>query len=208
MNDKTMKSIIIVARLLSAIFRPSYYPLVGLAILFTLTYLSLLPWVYKLWILGMVYLFTIALPALGIYVYRRLKGWSAHELRHQHKRMVPYAINILSYLTCLYIMMRLHLPLFMSAIIAVSLLIQCICVLINIYWKISMHSAGSGGIIGALLAYSAIFVFNPLWWLCGAILVSGLVMTSRLVLRQHTLWQVLGGTLVGGICGYIGIIMI
>jgi len=208
MNDKTMKSIIIVARLLSAIFRPSYYPVVGFVILFAFTYLSMLPWVYKLWVLGMVYCFTIALPALGTYIYRRIQGWRAHELRHQHKRMVPYAINILCYLACLHIMVRMHLPLFMSAIIAVSLLIQCICVLINIYWKISMHSAGSGGIIGALLAYSVIFTFNPVWWLCGAILLSGLVMTSRLILRQHTLWQVLGGTLVGAICGFIGIIMI
>ena len=68
-----------------------------------------------------------------------------------------------------------------------------------------MHSAGVGAIIGALIAYSAIFQFNPVWWLCLAILVSGLVNSSRMYLRQHTLWQVLGGTLVGFVCGLVGL---
>lgn len=203
-----MKTAIVIARILSTLFRPTYYPLMSFVILFTLTYLTLLPWVYKLWVLGMVYLFTIALPSIGIYFYRSMKGWSVLELRHQHKRIVPYAINILSYLCCLYMMNRLHLPSFMGGIIVASLLIQCTCTLITIYWKISLHSAGAGGIIGALVAYSAIFGFNPVWWLCGTILLAGLVMTSRMLLRQHTLWQVLGGTLLGVICGYVGILWV
>ena len=202
-----MKAAIVIARILSTLFRPTYYPLMSFVILFTLTYMTMLPWVYKLWVLGIVYVFTIALPSIGIYFYRTMKGWSALELRHQHKRLVPYAINILCYLCCLYVMEALHLPSFMGGIIVVSLLIQCICTLITIYWKISMHSAGAGGIIGALVAYAAIFGFNPVWWLCGAILLAGLVMTSRMLLRQHTLWQVLGGTLIGVICGYAGIIL-
>ena len=68
-----------------------------------------------------------------------------------------------------------------------------------------MHSAGAGAIIGALVVYASLFHFNPVWWLCAAILVSGLVNSSRMLLRQHTLWQVLGGTLVGFLCGYVGI---
>jgi membrane-associated phospholipid phosphatase len=76
------------------------------------------------------------------------------------------------------------------------------------FWKVSMHSAGSGAVIGGLVAYSAIFGFNPIWWLCGTILLSGCVMTSRMVLLQHSLTQVLVGTLVGVICGFFGIIFI
>ena len=95
----------------------------------------------------------------------------------------------------------------MMAVIIVSLLIQLVCVVVNVWYKISMHSAGTGGVIGALLAYSMLFGFNPIWWLCGAILLSGLVMTSRMVLRQHTLWQVLGGTLAGVACGIVGVLL-
>jgi len=57
------------------------------------------------------------------------------------------------------------------------------------------------------MVYADIFGFNPVWWLSLAILVSGCVMTSRMVLRQHTLGQVLGGTLIGIACGIVGTIL-
>lgn len=201
-----MKVFIVLARILSTVFRPVYYPTVGIIILLTSTYLVLLPWRFRLAILGLVYVFTVAIPACATYIYRRIYKLRRHELRHQQKRWVPYIIYLICYISCMQVMMALRLPRFMISVIAASALIQCSCILINMKWKISMHSAGSGGVIGALIAYSAIFQFNPIWWLCLAILVSGLVMTSRMLLRQHSLWEVLGGTWVGIVCGYFGII--
>lgn len=198
---------IILARILSTVFRPVYYPTVGIIILLTSTYLILLPWHYKLATLGLVYVFTVALPAFATYLYRRIRHLSRYELRHRQKRWGPYIIYLICYIACIQVMLLLFIPRFMIGAIVASALIQCSCILINIKWKISMHSAGSGGVIGALMAYSIIFSFNPVWWLCLAILVSGLVMTSRMLLRQHTLWQVLGGTAVGIICGFCGILV-
>ena len=202
-----MKQTILIACILSTVFRPSYYPTVGTFILLSFTYLSLFPWTFKLWILALVYGFTFCLPTLGIYIYRRLHGWSAAELRLRHKRAVPYIISICSYLCLMHIFAITHMPHFLMAIVGISLLIQCTCIIINIWWKVSMHSAGAGGVIGALIAYSAIFGFNPIWWLSLAIFVAGCVMTSRMLLRQHTLGQVLGGTLIGIVCGIVGTIL-
>ena len=199
-----MKQILFIARIFSTVFRPSYYPTVGTFILLCFTYLSLFPWVFKLWILALVYTFTFCLPAIGIYIYRRLNGWSTYELRKRHKRAVPYIVSICCYLCLMHIFHITHIPHFLMAIVGISLLIQCTCVTINLWWKVSTHSAGSGGVIGAIIAYAAIFGFNPIWWLSLAILVSGCVMTSRMILRQHTLWQVLGGTLIGIVCGIVG----
>lgn len=203
-----MKTVIVIARVLSALFRPTYYPLVGFVILFTFTYMSIFPWFFKLWVLLMVYLFTVLLPAMATHAYRRMRGWNVHELRHQSKRLVPYAIHLSSYLLCMFVMRSIHLPRFMLAVLAVSLMVQCCCLLVNLRWKVSMHSAGAGSVTGALIAYAQLFGFNPVWWLCGAILLCGLVMTSRTLLRQHTLWQVLAGTLLGVLCGYSGVRMI
>ena len=87
------------------------------------------------------------------------------------------------------------------------MLIQGACALINTKWKISMHCAGAGGAIGALIAYSFLFSFNPIWWLCLFIFISGLVGSSRMLLRQHDLWQVVAGTLLGIVGGFAGIIL-
>lgn len=202
-----MKQVLLIAHILSAIFRPSYYPTVGTLILLSFTYLSLFPWVFKLWLLVLVYLFTFCLPVFGIYIYRRIHRMNLFELRKHHKRAVPYIINICCYLCLMHIFHVTHMPHFLMAIIGISLLIQCTCVVVNMWWKVSMHSAGSGGVIGAVIAYAAIFGFNPIWWLSFAIFVSGCVMTSRMILRQHTLAQVLGGTLIGIACGIIGTLL-
>ena len=74
--------------------------------------------------------------------------------------------------------------------------------------SIATELVGAGGIIGALMAYSVVFAFNPVPWLCGAVLLDGMVMTSRMILRQHTLWQVWTGMLVGIVCGYLGIMTV
>jgi membrane-associated phospholipid phosphatase len=76
-----------------------------------------------------------------------------------------------------------------------------------VWWKISIHSAGAGGVIGALIAYSILFVFNPIWYLCLLILLAGAVGTARMLLRQHNLSQVVVGTILGVVCGFMGIIL-
>lgn len=202
-----MKPVLLIARIFSSVFRPSYYPTVAVLILILFSYLSFFPWQFNLWLLVLVYVFTFCLPALGIFIYRRLHGWSRYELRKRHKRIVPYIISICCYLCLMYIFYSAPVPRFVTAIIGISLLIQCTCVIINLWWKVSTHSAGSGGVIGVIMAYAAIIGFNPIWWLCLAIFVSGCVMTSRMVLRQHSLGQVLGGTLIGIVCAILGTIL-
>ena len=195
------------ARVLSVISRPYYMPVVGFLALFTFTYLSLLPLFYKLLVLSMVWIFTIALPRLCVFVWRKLNGWAPMQLRLRERRAVPYVMFMLSYTACLHLMFRLHLPHYMCGILVAALLVQVVCIVVNIWWKISMHCAGAGAIIGALLAYSVLFVFNPVGWLCVLVLFSGAVGTARMLLRQHSLAQVVTGTLVGTACGLAGILL-
>ena len=202
------KGLIVAARLLSAVFRPYYIPIVGFVALFTFTYLSLLPLLYKLTVVAMVYVFTILLPRLCIYVYRKLNGWAPVQLRLRENRAIPYILFILSYVACLHLMFRMHMPRYMCGILVSALLIQMVCVIVNVWWKISMHSAGAGGVIGALVAYSVLFMFNPVWWLWVTVLISGAGGTARMLLRQHSLAQVVAGTLVGVVCGFAGIILL
>ena len=99
-----------------------------------------------------------------------------------------------------------HLPHFMSSIVVAALAIQVVCSIINHFWKISVHTAAIGGVGGALLAFSMLFMFNPVWWLCLVLFVAGLVGTSRMILRQHTLGQVVAGFLLGMLLGFISVL--
>lgn len=190
------------------LFTPFYLPIVGIALLFLFSYLNMFPWSYKIQVLLMVYLFTVILPSLLIHVYRRYQGWNLIELGHREKRMIPYILSIISYFTCVYVMERLHMPHFMGSIIVAALAVQIVCALINIWWKISTHTAAIGGVAGALFAFSYYLGFNPVWWLCLVIIVAGMVGTSRMILRQHSLSQVVGGFGIGFLCAAVSILFI
>lgn len=196
------KDIILTARVMSIVFTPFYLPMVGLIALFTFSYMAMMPWRYKLLVLALVYVFTILLPTVLIHVYRRYQGWTLIELGAKERRMVPYILSILCYFSCYYLMNVLHFPHFMSRILMAALLIQVICALINVWWKISTHTAAIGGVAGALMAFAIIFDFNPVWWLCVVFLIAGLLGTSRIILRQHSLLQVCAGFVVGAVSGF------
>lgn len=191
------KQLIITARVISIIFTPFYLSLVGLIALFVFSYLSLYPWRYKLTVLALVYLFTILMPTLLIHLYRRQRQWNLQQIGKKERRVVPYIISILCYFVCCYFMELFHMPHFMISILLAALFIQVICAMINVWWKISTHTAAIGGVAGGLMAFSDIFMFNPTWWLCLVFILAGLVGTSRMVLRQHSLAQVVTGFAVG-----------
>ena len=194
----TEKNIILLSRAVSMVFTPFYLPLVGMIILFFFTYMSELNLGYRLSILGMVYLFTILLPTFLIRLYRKHQGWNLFELGKQERRMVPYIISILCYSACFR-----NVASFMGRIVIAALVIQVLCAVINVWWKISTHTAAIGGVVGALMAFSVLFYFNPVWWLCLVFFVAGLVGTSRMILLQHSLLQVVSGFGVGLVSAFL-----
>lgn len=199
----TEKKIILTARILSMVFTPFYLPLVGLIILFLFSYMSMLPLGYKLFMLMFVYMFTVLMPSLLIHLYRRYQGWSLIELGHKERRIVPYIISILCYCGCFYYLEYRHVPRVLSILLMAALVIQMLCALINVWWKISTHTAAIGGLTGAFLSFAERFAFNPTWWLCLILIIAGMVGTSRMILRQHSLSQVVVGFLLGLFCAYL-----
>ena len=200
------RDLILAARIVSMLFTPFYLPLVGMLALFIFSYLRIFPFAYKLQVLLLVYLFTILLPTFIIHLYRRYQGWTLLQLGTKERRMIPYVISIICYLACYYIMSVLHIPHFMGRILVAALMVQIICAIIHIWWKISTHTAAIGGVAGALMAFAHIFTFNPLGWLSVIVVLAGVLGTSRMILRQHTLSQVVAGFLLGVVTAWMSVI--
>ena len=211
-----MKSMIILSRVLSTLFRPSYYPTLCFIVVLSLTvtaatgYLGLAQRLLLLrsivLIVLMVAFFTILIPHLGVMLYCRIAHLSRMQLRQQRYRVIPYFINIACYIMCLEWLIYIGMPRNVCCIIVASLALQIACTAINIWHKVSMHSAAAAGMTGSLLAYAYIYQFNPMWWLCLTLLVWGAVATSRILLRIHSLGQVLTGSLIGLIATYVSIL--
>ena len=196
------------ARILSTAFNPFLMPFYGFVLLFTFTYLNIMPIQYIAFVLSIVFTFTLLTPSLFISLYKWMNKWSMKEVSERKRRFIPYILTMMSYATCLLTLYKMHFPRYFAGIIIAALLSMAICILINLRWRISIHLAGCGLLIGGLLAYSLLFYFNPVWWLCGFILLSGIQGTNRIIYHQHSLLEVILGFVVGMFCGIIGILFI
>lgn len=205
MNER---NILLTARVVSLLFTPYYLPIVGLIALFVFSYLSVLPLGYQLTMLLIVYLSTVLFPTLLLHAYRQYTGWSPVQLGQKERRVVPYVISILCYFLCYYMMLVAHVPHVINSIVVAALAIQILCALINVWWEVSSHTAAIGGLTGGLLAFAEIFSFNPVYWFCVLMILSGIVGTSRMILRQHTLQQVLIGYFLGLITTFFIILLV
>ena len=197
------RTLLRVAKVISAIFTPFSIPFLTFLVLFLFSYLSIMPIKYKLIVLGIVYCFTILMPTITIFLFRKINGFALHELSERKKRYVPILLTIISYVFCLMMMHKLKNPWFMTGIILTSLVVLIICIIVNLKWKLSEHMAGIGGVVGGLISFSAIFGYNPIWWLCFFILVAGVLGTARIILGHHSLGEVLYGFAVGFVCSLL-----
>ena len=150
------KTLIRTAKVISAVFTPFSIPFLAFLVLFIFSYLRIMPLQYKLIVLGVVYCFTILMPTLTIFIFRKINGFSPEELVERKRRYIPFILTITSYVFCLLMMHRLNIPWYMTGIILSALVVMIICVIVNLKWKLSDHMAGAGAVIGGLVAFSAL----------------------------------------------------
>ena len=207
-RKKKAHPMLLTAKLISSIFHPVYYPLVSLTLLFFCTFLEYAGIPHIIFTLCVTALFTIFLPTLLTYVYRMLFSISPQRFLLRHERFIPYTLHLVCYFVLLHILHMVNAHGLVLDVIIVSILIQACCTLINCFWKISMHAAGAGAVLGFLTAHGALFrSFSPILPIIISIIICGLVGTSRLILRRHTLSQVNVGTLMGILCGIAGTLL-
>ena len=203
-----MKTTLKIAAAVSVLFRPFYLPLMGLAALFIFSMLSILPWSYRVIVLVTVWGCTVVLPQLLIKLHQKSLVLHILPFSKKESRLVPYTISILCYLLCYWLLTLLNAHHTIKAVLVAALIVQMICAIINLRWKISTHTAAIGSFLGGLIAFSCIFLFNPVWWFCVITFIGGVVGTSRMILRQHTLLEVVGGYCIGFVGALVTILLV
>ena len=203
----TSKGLIRASHYYCMVFSPFYAPLWAFIWLFLFSYLKLLPISYKIFIFITVLMFTIIIPRVTINIFRRINKWTHWQLSHREHRYTPYIITIASYVACLLLFANMNTPQFMRGIIVATVVAGIVCGILNIWWKVSTHMAAMGGLTAMVIAFSFLFMFNPIPMLCTMLILSGLMGTARMILRQHTLSQVIGGFTIGFISALVFILV-
>lgn len=187
------------ANALSFIFQPLLMPTFGFIVLFSMnTVFSLMVNPSAKWmIMGVVFLTTFLFPATMIFFLLKMGVITSLNLRSRQERVLPFLITGVFYYLVYYMLKQLQIsPIYTYFMIGTTFIIV-ISMLINFFWKISIHMISLGGMLGAFLGLSFVMMIDLTPLLLLIIFVSGLVGYARLQLNAHTPAQVYTGFVSG-----------
>lgn len=187
------------AQIFSDIFSPILISTYGMVIAMTMTTLSMLPAGIRLGATIGVAFITAFIPALFIFILIRMGKVSDTDISDRHQRTAPFLAAALCYIGAAIYVSVLHAPRWLMLFFAAAATLSLISLLITRRWKISAHSGASAGLAGVIfwLGANHILLFQPLAMISGAILLTGILASSRIILGRHTLMQVVAGALLG-----------
>src|SRR5262249_15284288 len=84
-----------------------------------------------------------------------------------------------------------------------SFLAICVAWFCNIFFKISIHAVAAGGLAMFFILFSFVDAYTSGIYVCIAVLIAGLVCTSRLVVSDHSRFEIYFGLIVGIISQWI-----
>jgi hypothetical protein len=145
---------------------------------------------------------TIIFPALTATVYKLSGTIQSYNMNTRQERRFPFLITAIFYMFGYYLLRRLTLPTIFYKIMLGATLSVTIAVMINLFWKISIHSIGIGGTIGALLVISQILFVDMRIPIIIAIIIAGIISSSRLLLEEHIPSQIYIGLFIGFVCEF------
>jgi hypothetical protein len=196
------------AKIITVIFHPLLMPLYGLLIIFSApTLFGFIPFVQKKVIILILLTNNILLPLSLLPYLKWRKIITTWSLSDRSERIIPMALTSLFYFVTLYIVLKYRIPVFIKTVILSTALLAFAVSLINFWWKISVHSVGAGALT-ALIFVLSFKMHTPLTiFLIPAIIISGLVLSSRLQLNSHSPKEVWLGYLLG-IAGMTSLLLI
>ncbi|MDA3954655.1 MAG: hypothetical protein PF485_13485 [Bacteroidales bacterium] len=186
------------ARIFSILFHPLLLPSIGIIILYNSgSVLEYLPFQAKKIILLVVAVSTFVLPLTFVPFFIFQKIIKNMQMQNNKERLIPFFVSFALYFFCFYLLRRLGAPQTITKFILAASCSVLILFLLSFKWKISAHATGIGGFTGALIAISFRLNVNLEYFIITAIIVSGIVGYSRLMLKSHEPYQIYIGWLTG-----------
>lgn len=142
----------------------------------------------KLRIIYFYFLFTAFTPLLIYGFLIKLKIINSIQMEEKAERKIPLVILSVFCLLLYYVFRSINadLPKYIYGLCLSGAIILSIFTFVNRYIKVSLHATGAGILTGFVSAYIAEQSYFQLWVLIVVILVSGIVLTSRLYLEKHS----------------------
>ena len=186
------------AKIISVVFHPLLMPVYGLAIIFSApTLFGYLPFNVKRLLILIMLVNNVLLPLSLLPFFIHWNIISSWTIIERKERNIPLIMSTLLYCTTTFIIFRFPVPVFLKSFIFGASILSLIVTVINFWWKISLHSVGAGALISLVLILSMKMLTPLEWYLIPVVIITGLVLSSRLKLNLHSPAQVWIGLFTG-----------
>jgi hypothetical protein len=138
------------------------------------------------------------LPLFAVFLMWRLKLIKSPFLRTERDRIIPYIVAMTFYWWTWMVFKNLpEMPALAIHFLLGAFLAICGGWICNIFFKVSMHAIGMGGVLMFFFLFGFTDEFGSGLYIAVALTATGLVCTSRLLLRAHNGFEVWVGLFVG-----------
>lgn len=188
----------IVAQILSYLFHPLFIPIyIGLFLIYPVRLFPDLDDRRRLFLEVQLFVIYTLLPLASILLMKGLGLIQTIYLRSQKDRVLPYVVCEIFYFWAWYVLKNQLLP---KEIILFSLgifLASCIGLIANTFLKVSMHAISAGVVVAFMIYCGLRWDYNYGFYISLAILLAGLIGSSRLILSQHDPKEIYTGFFIG-----------
>jgi membrane-associated phospholipid phosphatase len=154
-----------------------------------------------------IFLVTFVIPAISIGFLRITNTITSFKLEERKERILPFIFITVFYGVASWMFMtRINLGVLVNVMLIGITITILLLTIITFFWKISAHGAGVGGVLGMMaIFYLREPALNNATLLTAAVIVAGIVMSSRLKLNSHNPAQVYSGLLLGFFTTFLSI---
>ena len=199
------------ASFISWLFLPLFTPIYGLLVILYLpipssSFLSsnslfLLNPTAKFLFISLFVVFIVLAPGVSFLVMKMNRNIHSFEMRTIEERLAPISLTTFYLIVLLFFLYFQSedalIPPIIKAMVLGGIIAGALAYIITPRLKISLHSIGMGALFGFIYMFSKGLEYSPLILLASIIILGGIVLTARLVLKAHTMKEVGLGYLLG-----------
>ncbi|MHA7130929.1 PA-phosphatase [Algoriphagus namhaensis] len=195
------------ALIISVVFQPLLIPsLVYGLIFYVVPESSSIPDQVKDRLYFLIVLSTLLIPMITIIGFRLSGTVKSLHMATLSERFIPFTVVCIYFgLTTYFLREKIEFdPVLWQSLLVITLTIIGLT-LVTFVWKMSAHMTGLGGLLAIIVVMSSLFpTFRALYYLLGALLLTGIVGSSRLYLNAHKPLEIYIGLVYGFIACYLG----
>lgn len=142
----------------------------------------------KIIVLSYFLIFSALIPSVMYLFLRNMSIIQTPQLDDKEERQLPMILMSIFCFSLFYMLISANsiLPKYTYALSLSGGIIIGIFTYVNKYLKVSLHGAGVGILTGFVFAYVSEQIYFQFWILIFVVLLSGIVLTTRLYLKKHT----------------------